>query len=68
MYRVVVTVQQQFADTNLSLMQTGREISLSTVRELLSRPDYDPIHTLSDSVSANGKETARESGRVPVEG
>src|SRR5262245_8409956 len=45
-YRVIVTVQPQFADTNSSPVHTGREKPRSTVRELLSRPDNDLTHSL----------------------
>jgi hypothetical protein len=44
-YGVIVTVRPQFADMNLSHVHAGREKPWPTVRELLSRPDYDPIHS-----------------------
>jgi len=45
LYRVIVTVRPQWADTHSSHVPTGREKPRSTVRDLLSRPDYDPIQT-----------------------
>ena len=62
-YRVIIPVRPQFADTNSSHVHAGHEKPWPTVRELLSRPDYDSIHKTSNiTLSHNGR------GNQTVEG